>query len=160
MCTVESTPRLPEHCVAYVKDLLWPQEAPFGGQPLEQGAPAGGRPGSLCWGSPSRFTHRDAVLRPMDPRTPRVPWPPAWDGDSPEHIQWITKKAQERGARFGIEGVDYRFTQVLPTGAGRVRSRPCGETQAPPRAGSGRAGAWRGFKLKPSPTFWTLQLDL
>eukprot|EP00668_Euglena_longa_P014209 GGOE01018186.1.p1 GENE.GGOE01018186.1~~GGOE01018186.1.p1 ORF type:complete len:436 (+),score=67.77 GGOE01018186.1:22-1329(+) len=67
VCTVESTPRLPEHCVAYVKDILWTREDPFLGRQV--------------------------------------------DGDNPEHIQWITKKAQERAAEFGIEGVDYRFTQ-------------------------------------------------
>jgi len=30
MCTIAHTPRLPEHCVEYVKLLLWPQEKPFG----------------------------------------------------------------------------------------------------------------------------------
>jgi ubiquitin-activating enzyme E1 C len=68
MCTIESTPRLPEHCVAYVKDVLWSRESPFG-----EGKGV--------------------------------------DGDNPEHIQWITKMAQERAAAHGIEGVDYRFTQ-------------------------------------------------
>lgn len=67
VCTVESTPRLPEHCVVYVKDILWAKENPFGSEAL--------------------------------------------DGDSTAHIQWVTKKAQERAAQFGIEGVDYRFTQ-------------------------------------------------
>ncbi len=30
MCTIAHTPRLPEHCIEYVKVLLWPQEYPFG----------------------------------------------------------------------------------------------------------------------------------
>lgn len=30
MCTIAHTPRLPEHCIEYVKVLLWPQEHPFG----------------------------------------------------------------------------------------------------------------------------------
>lgn len=30
MCTIAHTPRLPAHCVEYVKLLLWPQEKPFG----------------------------------------------------------------------------------------------------------------------------------
>lgn len=30
MCTIAHTPRLPAHCVEYVKLLLWPQEQPFG----------------------------------------------------------------------------------------------------------------------------------
>ncbi|CAH1784961.1 unnamed protein product [Owenia fusiformis] len=30
MCTIASTPRLPEHCIEYVRVLLWPQDKPFG----------------------------------------------------------------------------------------------------------------------------------
>merc|ERR1719495_728197 len=29
LCTIAHTPRLPEHCVEYVKILLWPKENPF-----------------------------------------------------------------------------------------------------------------------------------
>jgi len=29
LCTIATTPRLPEHCVEYVKLLLWPKENPF-----------------------------------------------------------------------------------------------------------------------------------
>ncbi len=29
LCTIASTPRLPEHCVEYVKILQWPKENPF-----------------------------------------------------------------------------------------------------------------------------------
>ncbi|XP_048874294.1 NEDD8-activating enzyme E1 catalytic subunit isoform X2 [Brienomyrus brachyistius] len=30
MCTIASMPRLPEHCIEYVRILLWPKEEPFG----------------------------------------------------------------------------------------------------------------------------------
>uniref|UniRef100_A0A8D3E2U1 NEDD8-activating enzyme E1 catalytic subunit n=1 Tax=Scophthalmus maximus TaxID=52904 RepID=A0A8D3E2U1_SCOMX len=30
MCTIASMPRLPEHCIEYVRMLLWPKETPFG----------------------------------------------------------------------------------------------------------------------------------
>lgn len=30
LCTIAHTPRLPEHCVEYVRVLLWPKEQPFG----------------------------------------------------------------------------------------------------------------------------------
>lgn len=30
LCTIAHTPRLPEHCVEYVRLLLWPKEQPFG----------------------------------------------------------------------------------------------------------------------------------
>lgn len=32
MCTIASTPRLPEHCVEYAKVLQWSEEKPFGGR--------------------------------------------------------------------------------------------------------------------------------
>lgn len=31
MCTLAQTPRLPEHCVEYVKIVQWPKDNPFGG---------------------------------------------------------------------------------------------------------------------------------
>uniref|UniRef100_A0A3P9MC28 NEDD8-activating enzyme E1 catalytic subunit n=1 Tax=Oryzias latipes TaxID=8090 RepID=A0A3P9MC28_ORYLA len=31
MCTIASMPRLPEHCIEYVRILQWPKETPFGG---------------------------------------------------------------------------------------------------------------------------------
>ncbi|XP_067684861.1 NEDD8-activating enzyme E1 catalytic subunit-like [Haliotis asinina] len=30
LCTIAHTPRLPEHCIEYVRILLWPKEQPFG----------------------------------------------------------------------------------------------------------------------------------
>jgi hypothetical protein len=30
LCTIAHTPRLPEHCVEYVKVILWEKEKPFG----------------------------------------------------------------------------------------------------------------------------------
>ena len=32
LCTLASKPRLPEHCIEYVKLLLWSKEKPFGGE--------------------------------------------------------------------------------------------------------------------------------
>lgn len=34
MCTIAHTPRLPEHCVEYVKVILWEKENPFDGGSL------------------------------------------------------------------------------------------------------------------------------
>ncbi|ESO95834.1 hypothetical protein LOTGIDRAFT_116743 [Lottia gigantea] len=30
LCTIAHTPRLPEHCIEYIRILLWPKEEPFG----------------------------------------------------------------------------------------------------------------------------------
>ncbi|XP_050304229.1 NEDD8-activating enzyme E1 catalytic subunit [Anthonomus grandis grandis] len=30
LCTIANTPRLPEHCIEYIKVVLWPKENPFG----------------------------------------------------------------------------------------------------------------------------------
>jgi len=41
MCTLAHTPRLPEHCVEYVRVLLWPQEWPMGeGETIDGDDPA------------------------------------------------------------------------------------------------------------------------
>lgn len=32
LCTIAHTPRLPEHCIEWVKVLLWAKENPFGGE--------------------------------------------------------------------------------------------------------------------------------
>ena len=32
MCTIANTPRLPEHCVEYVKVVMWEKLAPFKGK--------------------------------------------------------------------------------------------------------------------------------
>ena len=32
LCTIAHTPRMPEHCIEYVRVLLWSKENPFGGE--------------------------------------------------------------------------------------------------------------------------------
>lgn len=34
----------------------------------------------------------------------------AVDGDDPQHVQWITSRAEERAKEYGIQGVTYRLT--------------------------------------------------
>ncbi|VDN24590.1 unnamed protein product [Gongylonema pulchrum] len=39
MCTIANTPRLPEHCIEYVKVLQWPADKPFNGAALDTDNP-------------------------------------------------------------------------------------------------------------------------
>jgi len=39
MCTIANTPRLPEHCIEYIKAVLWEKEAPFKGESLDTDKP-------------------------------------------------------------------------------------------------------------------------
>ena len=40
LCTIATTPRLPEHCIEYARIMLWPQEKPFGDIPIDGDDPA------------------------------------------------------------------------------------------------------------------------
>lgn len=40
LCTIAHTPRLPEHCIEFVKILLWPKEQPFGEKAVDGDDPA------------------------------------------------------------------------------------------------------------------------
>ena len=49
LCTIASTPRLPEHCIEYVKILLWSKENPFT-NPGEESVPIDGDdPQHITW---------------------------------------------------------------------------------------------------------------
>ncbi|KAI6239579.1 NEDD8-activating enzyme E1 catalytic subunit [Aphelenchoides fujianensis] len=39
MCTIANTPRLPEHCIEYVKVVMWEKEDPFEGAALDTDVP-------------------------------------------------------------------------------------------------------------------------
>jgi len=40
LCTIAHTPRLPEHCIEWVRMLLWAKESPFAGAPIDGDDPA------------------------------------------------------------------------------------------------------------------------
>uniref|UniRef100_A0A915EDV4 DNA replication licensing factor MCM2 n=1 Tax=Ditylenchus dipsaci TaxID=166011 RepID=A0A915EDV4_9BILA len=51
LCTIAHTPRLPEHCVEYVKVVLWDKEKPFKDETLDSDNPA-----HVEWGVDPRLT--------------------------------------------------------------------------------------------------------
>ena len=40
LCTIATTPRLPEHCIEYARIMSWPQEKPFGDIPIDGDDPS------------------------------------------------------------------------------------------------------------------------
>ena len=46
LCTIAHTPRLPEHCVEYVRLLQWAKENPFGGEDVSID---GDDPAHIAW---------------------------------------------------------------------------------------------------------------
>lgn len=107
-------PRLPEHCIEYVRLLQWPKEHPFGGKEPK-----------FIIQSYMKYLfvyiiHLDNYIkRQIDScfcfcfsllcfsLTEGVPL----DGDDPDHIQWIFQKSLERASHYNIRGVTYRLTQ-------------------------------------------------
>lgn len=49
MCTIAHTPRLPEHCIEYVRILLWPKENPFSPSEDEPISIDGDDPQHITW---------------------------------------------------------------------------------------------------------------
>lgn len=100
MCTIASMPRLPEHCIEYVRILQWPKDGPFGGL--------------LTY----FYNFKDFMMlwKWLSWYKRFHPWlcsklDTSLDGDNPEHIQWVFERSQERAAEFSITGVTYRLTQ-------------------------------------------------
>lgn len=107
-------PRLPEHCIEYVRILQWPKEQPFGGN----------KPNFIIQNS-IRYIfvyiiYLDSYIKSkliyvyiflssslFFSLTEGVPL----DGDDPDHIQWIFQKSLERASQYNIRGVTYRLTQ-------------------------------------------------
>uniref|UniRef100_A0A8W4FMN6 NEDD8-activating enzyme E1 catalytic subunit n=1 Tax=Sus scrofa TaxID=9823 RepID=A0A8W4FMN6_PIG len=114
MCTIASMPRLPEHCIEYVRILQWPKEQPFGGNKPNFTIQIYVRYLSMLfiWKitlkiSWSLFTCFCLPFLFFLPLTEGVPL----DGDDPDHIQWIFQKSLERASQYNIRGVTYRLTQ-------------------------------------------------
>ena len=49
LCTIAHTPRLPEHCIEYVRMLLWDKENPFNKEGEDPVAIDGDDPQHITW---------------------------------------------------------------------------------------------------------------
>jgi len=85
VCTIAHVPRLPEHCVAYAKTILWPRLKEFK--------------------SVSEYT----LLQKGE----KNPSPLSIDTDNVEHMSWLFRRSEERAREFGIEGVTFKLTQQV-----------------------------------------------
>ncbi|KAG5488141.1 hypothetical protein LSCM1_08209 [Leishmania martiniquensis] len=87
LCTLESVPRAPEHCVLYVQVKEWPEHHRHRHPRSSQGGGAGDR---------EEGSDGDELLDP----------------DNAEHVQWVAERARARQAAFGIGGapIDDQFT--------------------------------------------------
>jgi NEDD8-activating enzyme E1 len=92
LCTIATTPRIAEHCVAYALLVLWPLLTSFSSAKkyhmadtktakAKGGGGGGGEGGGVKLGK-----------------------------DDPEHMTWLYERAKERAAEFKIPGVTYNLT--------------------------------------------------
>jgi len=86
VCTIASVPRLPEHCVAYAKDLLWPLLKTF----------------KSC----TDYTLFKKEDKPEEPLF-------EIDTDDLDHMSWLFFRAAERAKEFNIRGVTLKLTQQV-----------------------------------------------
>ncbi|KAG5508688.1 hypothetical protein JIQ42_08477 [Leishmania sp. Namibia] len=95
LCTLESVPRVPEHCVLYVQAKEWPEHHRHRGPRSNDG---GGSGAAAVAGSGDCEEGSDGD-EPLDP-------------DNAEHVRWVTERARARQAAFGIGGtpIDDLFT--------------------------------------------------
>jgi ubiquitin-activating enzyme E1 C len=93
MCTIASTPRIPEHCIQYAMQVEWPRLTELTTAKTyvmsekkddDDDDAAGGGDGGVTM-----------------------------DKDSPLHMTWLFDRAAERAAEFGIAGVTYKLTQQV-----------------------------------------------
>ncbi|KAF7249948.1 NEDD8-activating enzyme E1 catalytic subunit [Varanus komodoensis] len=100
MCTIASMPRLPEHCIEYVRILQWPKEQPFGGK-------------LFLNHNQNRKLNNIKMLYLISLDLQNFVKGVPLDGDDPEHIQWIFEQSLERASQFNIKGVVKRIIPAV-----------------------------------------------
>jgi len=93
LCTIASKPRKPEHCIAYALLVEWAR--------LEEFTDA------------DHFKLGKEVVLDADGNPDVGEGKIKLDKDNPQHMKWITTRAEERAAKFGIKGVTYFMTMQV-----------------------------------------------
>jgi ubiquitin-activating enzyme E1 C len=92
VCTIKNVPRLPEHCIMYAYQMMWPMLEDF------------------------HSATEYKLYAPKDKDDQTQPAKVKLDKDDPHHMSWIMHRAEERANKFGIKGVTYNLTmQVVKT---------------------------------------------
>jgi len=89
VCTIKNVPRLPEHCIMYAYQMMWPLLEEF----------------------KSATEYR--LYQPKQPGDETQPAAVKLDKDDPHHMTWIMDRAKERADKFGIKGVTYNMTMQV-----------------------------------------------
>jgi len=89
VCTIKNVPRLPEHCIMYAFQMMWPLLEEF------------------------KSTTDYKLYVPKAPGDEHQPAKVTLDKDDPHHMTWIMNRAEERAAKFGIKGVTYNMTMQV-----------------------------------------------
>lgn len=87
-CTIANTPRIPEHCIQYVKEVMWPNLMDF------------------------QTVDEYKMYKPSN-ENDENPSPVSLDADNAEHMSWIFNRSVERAAEFGISGVTFKLTMQV-----------------------------------------------
>jgi len=84
-CTIANVPRLPEHCIAYAKTIMWPRVTEF-------------------------VNVNDYTMIPEGEKNAK---PITLNTDNIDHMSWLFHRARERATKFNITGVTFKKTQQV-----------------------------------------------
>lgn len=84
-CTIASTPRVPEHAIQFVHEVMWPRLSAFRSADDYELQPEGEKPAGAV----------------------------RLDTDNGAHMTWIYNRSVERATSFGIQGVTYKLVMQV-----------------------------------------------